>query len=219
MPTLYEILGVAADAAQDVIKKAYRSKAKDLHPDTGGDPEDFHALAKAYDILSNADTRARYDETGTYEEPEPDNSRAMAVHLINTFTLQVLNEDGAIHTDIVALITARIQNEIKAVNGERDEAKEKIARLNRFLGRLKSDGPIRATIQKVISDLGGAMKVFEERTKISELAVTLLKDEEFDPEPRPEPPAMNFEEAYRAWEKLDRHPRFQDMFTSNPQHR
>ena len=64
----YEVLGVAKNASADEIKKAYRKKAIQYHPDRNpGDKEaeeKFKEAAEAYDVLSNPDKRARYDQFG-----------------------------------------------------------------------------------------------------------------------------------------------------------
>lgn len=64
----YEILGVARNANEDEIKKAYRKAAIQYHPDKNpGDKEaeeKFKEAAEAYDVLSNPDKRARYDQFG-----------------------------------------------------------------------------------------------------------------------------------------------------------
>lgn len=70
---LYRLLGVAKDATAEQVKKAYRSKAKKLHPDRGGDEEQFHRVHVAYEVLIDPDRRRRYDETGEYDEsPTPE---------------------------------------------------------------------------------------------------------------------------------------------------
>jgi len=61
---LYEVLGVAKDASQDEIKKAYRRLAIRHHPDKGGDPEQFKELSKAYDVLMDPEKRELYDNYG-----------------------------------------------------------------------------------------------------------------------------------------------------------
>ena len=64
----YEILGVDKGATVEEIKKAYRKKAIQYHPDKNpGDPqaeENFKEAAEAYDILGDANKRGRYDQYG-----------------------------------------------------------------------------------------------------------------------------------------------------------
>ncbi len=65
---LYEVLGVARDASPDDIKKAYRQMALKFHPDRNpGDQEAekrFRESAEAYEVLSDAGKRQRYDRYG-----------------------------------------------------------------------------------------------------------------------------------------------------------
>ena len=57
----YDLLGVAKNASQDEIKKAFRKKALKEHPDKGGDPEKFKDLSTAYEVLSDPEKRELYD--------------------------------------------------------------------------------------------------------------------------------------------------------------
>jgi DnaJ-class molecular chaperone len=72
---LYQRLGVPRGASETEIKKAYRSLAKQLHPDRNKDKPDaarrFAEVTQAYDLLSDKDKRARYDRGEIDEEGNP----------------------------------------------------------------------------------------------------------------------------------------------------
>lgn len=79
MANPYEMLGVAPDASQDDIRKAYRKAAKETHPDLNPGKREaerrFKEINGAYDIIGDADKRKRYDageidETGAERQPE-----------------------------------------------------------------------------------------------------------------------------------------------------
>jgi DnaJ-class molecular chaperone len=83
----YKVLGVARDASQDAIRTAYRKLAKEAHPDLNpGDKkaEDrFKAISAAYDIVGDADKRARFDRgeidaSGAERPPQHDFYRQYA---------------------------------------------------------------------------------------------------------------------------------------------
>jgi len=61
---LYELLGVAPEASESELKKAYRQKALRAHPDKGGDPDTFKDLTHAYEVLSDSQKRSIYDRYG-----------------------------------------------------------------------------------------------------------------------------------------------------------
>ncbi|MFP4310720.1 MAG: J domain-containing protein [Nitriliruptoraceae bacterium] len=64
MSDLYELLDLPRDADAEQVKRAYRRKAREHHPDAGGDEEAFKAITHAYQVLSDPQKRARYDRFG-----------------------------------------------------------------------------------------------------------------------------------------------------------
>ena len=63
----YEVLGVSKQASADEIKRAYRKKAKQYHPDVNKEPgaeEKFKEVQEAYEVLSDANKKATYDRFG-----------------------------------------------------------------------------------------------------------------------------------------------------------
>jgi len=72
---LYSVLGVDASAGGDEIARAFRARAKQLHPDTSDDPDTavrFNELVAAYGVLSNHRTRREYDRTNSVRAPQRD---------------------------------------------------------------------------------------------------------------------------------------------------
>ncbi len=72
---LYQRLGIKRGASDEEVKKAYRSLAKQLHPDRNKDnpkaAERFSQVTQAYDLLSDKDKRARYDRGEIDEDGNP----------------------------------------------------------------------------------------------------------------------------------------------------
>ncbi|MDO8652972.1 MAG: DnaJ domain-containing protein [Undibacterium sp.] len=65
MKDYYFILGIANTATLADVKKAFRLKAAEFHPDRNASvlaPEKFHAVKEAYDVLSDESARSAYDE-------------------------------------------------------------------------------------------------------------------------------------------------------------
>tara|TARA_B100000214_G_scaffold373929_1_gene355372 strand:+ start:237 stop:1370 length:1134 start_codon:yes stop_codon:yes gene_type:complete len=67
MANFYDLLGVGKDANQDTLKSAYRKMARQYHPDINkeaGAEERFKEIGRAYEVLSDPQKRARYDQFG-----------------------------------------------------------------------------------------------------------------------------------------------------------
>ncbi|WP_176082978.1 DnaJ domain-containing protein [Martelella sp. HB161492] len=60
----YEVLGLDRNADEKAIRTAYRRLAKEAHPDSGGDEEQFARLQASYDLLKDPVRRKIFDDTG-----------------------------------------------------------------------------------------------------------------------------------------------------------
>lgn len=60
----YEILGVPPEASDEELRRAYRRKLRETHPDTGGASRRFHAVQRAWELVGSPERRAAYDRGG-----------------------------------------------------------------------------------------------------------------------------------------------------------
>lgn len=80
-PDFYQVLGVSRTASQEEIQRAYRRLARRYHPDVNKDPaaEDrFKEISEAYQVLSDPDTRRRYDQFGPAFRQVPEGAEQWA---------------------------------------------------------------------------------------------------------------------------------------------
>ena len=68
----YEILGITKSASEEEIKKAFHKLAHKYHPDKGGDEKKFKEINEAYQVLSDKQKRAQYDQYGrVFDQGQP----------------------------------------------------------------------------------------------------------------------------------------------------
>ncbi len=143
MIDLYRLLGIKRGASKEEVRKAYRHKAKVVHPDKGGSAEAFSALTMAQEVLTDPKRRAKYDATGEIEEAKPDNFDGSAIEVIaQKLGLLIHAEQDLTGVDIGALIEQSICDDIarrQASIVEQTRAIERAAKLRARIRR-KAEG-------------------------------------------------------------------------------
>lgn len=141
MIDLYQLLGIKRAATQDEVRKAYRRKAKGLHPDSGGSEEAFNALTAAHEVLSDTRRRQRYDATGEMETARPDNFDGSAIEVIaHKLGLIIHAEQDVISLDIGAVLEQTIRDDIVMRRSNIANQKRAIERAARLRSRVKRKG-------------------------------------------------------------------------------
>lgn len=116
MSDYYETLGVDQEATTEEIKKAYRKKANELHPDKGGSEEEFAELSIAYKVLIDPDQRKKYDSVGI-EDQMADEVKA-AINFIHDQFITITKELCTVYKNSAEIefndvnIQARVKNYI-----------------------------------------------------------------------------------------------------------
>lgn len=147
----YAILGLERTANAGEIRKAYRKRAKDTHPDTeGGSKEAFEVIAKAFSILADPRRRAQYDQTGTFDADTAasvDPVFAQAVGYLGSVVLHEMldNELDPLNpsVDLIAALRGLIASESQPIKDKQRTTKralDRIGKLEKRLKRKKAEG-------------------------------------------------------------------------------
>ena len=182
---LYKILGVKRTAPPRDIHKAYRKKAKTAHPDGGGSVEAFNELVTAYSVLSDADRRTKYDETGEIDAPRPDNFDGGAIEIIAEKLGLVIHAEHDLETmDVGSLIEQAIRDDIAARKdsvAHQKRASERLAKLRaRTKRKAQGDGNLVARVLDWHElAIKSHIKKHEESIRFLERALEVVQDYSF----------------------------------------
>lgn len=174
---LYSILGVDRSASGEEIKKAYRKKAQENHPDKGGDKEEFFKIKNAYGILSNPGTRARYNRTGNPKGDIPQ-LRAKAMQEVAQMILTLIENADPDRTDYIKLAIVNFEmnreNVKKTIAKHEENLKKKKKIRKRF--RMKKKDPHKDFIGNALDkDIEGIEFSIEHGKELIELANECIK--------------------------------------------
>lgn len=186
MTNPYRTLGVKPTATIEEITKAYRRKAKQLHPDTNpGDEkarQKYLEVDEAYRVLSDPDLRAEYDRTGkapSRKGTPVDKEHAELAAILQPILLEVLhNADslmGGVRTcRVVDRIRERLNQMIQSAERHRTAVEKGITNLKHISGRfkVKDDKPnvlediVRAQLSGVEAELARTVTELDKLTRV-----------------------------------------------------
>ena len=185
--THYDTLGVPNDASEDDIKRAYRRKAGEHHPDReGGDSERMQAVNAAYAVLSDSQRRLAYDRTGDDASPEQRIETMATKMLLDAFN-QAIDHD--IERDVIGAIRtgakntrAAIETKIVMLRRQRTKIESKRDRVRAKAGDNLYDKIVGAKLAGITAQAAG----LEEQLQVIDRAQAMLDDYESN-----DPPAVD----------------------------
>ncbi|MDM9625348.1 DnaJ domain-containing protein [Rhizobium sp. S152] len=189
MTNPYEILGVRRDGTDDQIKAAYRRRAKTTHPDSGGDPEAFARVQKAYELLLDPVRRKVFDDTGyDVELADPVDLQALIVieKLVNQLTLDE-REPGTF--DPLAHMRNDLSEEMRKARFSKRELERHSARIEHHLERLEkrpATDILGSMLRSRIKAIAAAISETEAKIKANERACEMLYDYMYEVDEIPE---------------------------------
>lgn len=171
----YEVLEVPKDADAAMIKKAYRKKSRQNHPDRGGDSRAMVWVNKAYETLSDPDKRAYYDACGS------DKPLTSLEHLARSVLIQCALQSAAEspkNINLVSSTSSALSNFLartkQEVNGHK-EAKEKFLHHS---ANILCEGEVNELQQALLNQgnaMEGALQALQRRIEAIEKALEMLK--------------------------------------------
>lgn len=186
----YKTLNVPKNADKHAIKKAYRSKAREAHPDMGGSQEAMIELNLAYAVLSDDSRRESYDRTGKDEPPQ--DLLAEAITIVAQIFNQTLEQN---HPRPVQFLNLALEGNLRSINQQQITTKSCIAKLKRLRGKVSvKNGEnlyhqiLDQRIAQLNANLVGLARAEQAMTKAKEVAEAYSEDH-VDP---PVAPTMYF---------------------------
>jgi len=192
---LYDVIGVDKTATDAELRRAYRRRAAKAHPDAGGNRADWDRLQRALTVLSNPNSRERYDRTGDEEVGGADTMPAFILQTAIQAVQHVIGEAGKkgadpCEFDIVADAVKHLTGQIRAQETAKAEKKKNIADIRRIGKRFKSKkgkpNRIGAMFEGSANDQERDLDKIDRQIEVLKGAIGVLKDHTFDWE-RPEP--------------------------------
>lgn len=179
--TPYEMLNIEPTFTQDELKAAYRTKAHQFHPDKGGDPAVFAAVANAYDILKDPERRLLY-EAG-YESPKQMLENEVRNVLRSGFQAALDSEEDI---EVTAFVLGNLQRSLEDIPKERERLASRKLKLEKKREKIStrddSENIIHQLIDEELRRIDGHLLMFDRTEELTHACIEALDhyDEEWE---------------------------------------
>lgn len=179
--SLYETLGLKRGATEAAIRSAYLKKAKQTHPDQGGNAEEFKEVSRAYNVLGDRSKRLVHDETGQ-EDGGPTAEDAAVAIVRNLTEMVIANGHDPATTDFLREMRGQIAQAIANSDQQRADINRKITRCDALSKRFKiknCDNLIAKILQGRVDEMERQLAAIERDRLNLDAAKTLLASYEY----------------------------------------
>jgi DnaJ-class molecular chaperone len=184
--TLYEDLDIDKGATPEIIKKAFRKKAKQTHPDNGGKPDEFRTIAMAYNILSDEEKRKRYDNGENPDHINQSNKQERVLNMVFAIFNNIVDRNiDLVHHNLFDMMRQNIQANQQNFKSEKDRNQNIIERYNNIIGRIKKNDKSALFIQLLDDKIKGCNAIIihlDDNISMCDDALKLIKECEYETE-------------------------------------
>ena len=178
MPNPYDSLGVPKDAPPEAIRAAYRKKARQHHPDKGGNVAEFQSIQVAYDVLSDPERKARYDQTGETGTGPTLESQALSTLSTMMTALMDFPQTNVATLPLVDQLRRMLTADIQKQDMEKAKVMASIDRRKEAIKRL-SKGPLADLLHGEINQREQMAAKMDEANAIRREAMRMLEDQTY----------------------------------------
>lgn len=196
--THYDTLGVAKDASSDEIRAAYRRASSEAHPDReGGSTDRQAAVNKAYAVLRDPESRARYNETGDDRPAVP--LAEVAEKILLSLFAQAIHEGH----DWLGWCSRYLEKEHKDMNARVAEIRQRVRGLQKRRDKVhvkEGRNLVHMVIDQAIAQADATLLQAGQAIDANRLAFTTLANYESSEEP-PQQLVVSGETLYSSWSR------------------
>lgn len=179
----YETLGVGRDVNPEQIKAAHRKRVRKAHPDAGGNKDEFLAVQRSYEILSDDEARKRFDQTGNTDEPPNIQNRALS-ELLRLAVMVVTEARDPKTIDLVAAMRKSIQMAMEQQRRNREGALAQVEKFEDAAKRFKigkgKENPIEVIMRQQVQNARSSVTSCDDMLEMMETALKILADYKYD---------------------------------------
>lgn len=168
---LYEKLGVSENASPEEIKKAHKKKAKENHPDKGGDNKKFQEIQKAYEVLINPEKRKHYDDTGEVEQEQSTYTTELISYL-NMVIVEKIEGSSSLEFDLIKYALAKTKDFIKGGEANVKSFESKLSKFEKAKAKVKRRGNQPNFVSNILEQ---KIDLLKNRIKETEAKIDFLK--------------------------------------------
>ena len=139
----YKVLGIDRDATPAQVKSAFRRRAMQTHPDTGGSAKEFDRVNRSNIVLSDPKRREKFDRTGKMDEDSAENSLSAPLSILIGFMqaaiIQEIEGQGGdpLTCDLMKAAREQFHRVIGDLKGQKKKSERMVAKFRKIATKLK----------------------------------------------------------------------------------
>ena len=175
---LYDILGVKSTCSLSEIKRAYKEKAGQCHPDKNSDDPEatikFQTLTNAYNVLKDPEQRRRYDETGETGNTPSLNEEANSV--IGRILLDIAEREDFVARNYFVDVRMMLKKTLAQCKSDKLRMETSSNKLEYLISKTKANNMLISMLNQKLHELNHGKAHAEQGCKVMSKALELLTE-------------------------------------------